>query len=44
MCAANQGAMEEVKESGETNGLIGVLGKVDSDQVRIRLIFPPCTV
>ncbi|XP_058755415.1 uncharacterized protein LOC131628593 isoform X2 [Vicia villosa] len=25
--------MEEVKETGETNGLIGVLGKVDSDQV-----------
>ncbi|CAI8604613.1 unnamed protein product [Vicia faba] len=33
MCAANQGAMEEVKESGETNGLIGVLGEVDCDQV-----------
>ncbi|XP_058739755.1 uncharacterized protein LOC131611944 isoform X1 [Vicia villosa] len=33
MCAANQGAMEEVKETGETNGLVGVLGEVDSDQV-----------
>ncbi|XP_050887935.1 uncharacterized protein LOC127093077 [Lathyrus oleraceus] len=33
MCAANQDSMEVVKETGKTNGLIGVLGEVDSRQV-----------
>lgn len=42
MCAANQDSMEVVKETGKTNGLIGVLGEVDSHQVRIRLNFSTC--
>lgn len=39
MCAANQDAKEAVKEIGETDGLIGVLGEVDSLQVRIGMII-----
>lgn len=43
MCAANQDSMEVVKETDKTNGLIGVLGEVDSHQVRIRLNFSTCS-
>nr|XP_027189825.1 uncharacterized protein LOC101502642 isoform X2 [Cicer arietinum] len=38
MCAANQDAKEAVKEIGETDGLIGVLGEVDSLQVHDKSI------
>jgi hypothetical protein len=33
MCAANQDAKEAVKEIGEIDGLIGVMGEVNSHQV-----------
>lgn len=42
MCAANQDAKEAVKEIGEIDGLIGVMGEVDSHQVRTRVIFSTC--
>lgn len=34
MCAVNQDAMEAMKDTGETDSLIGVLGETDSHQVR----------
>lgn len=42
MCAANQDSKEAVKEIGETDGRIGVLGEVNSHQVRTRVIFSTC--
>lgn len=38
MCAANQDAKEAVKEIGEIDGLIGVMGEVDSHQVHDKSI------
>lgn len=39
MCAVNQDAKEAVKQTVETDGLIGALGEIDSHQVRIGAIF-----
>jgi hypothetical protein len=42
MCVANQDAREAVKETAETDSIIGVLSEVDSHQVRIDLFLSTC--
>jgi hypothetical protein len=43
MCVANQDAREAVKETAETDSIIGVLSEVDSHQVRIDMFLSVST-